>query len=120
MKKHYRNLTAFTILAILLGSTVATWSDGGEGQEPTSQSDSWDTYRIIVERNMFSRQRSPRVDRSRGRQAPAPPAPNPESYVILKGIVQEDGTFIAFLEDTQRGQILRVHKGDKVVRGVIT
>ncbi len=50
----------------------------------------------------------------------APPAPNPESYVVLKGIVQEDGAFIAFLEDTQSGQILRVHKGDKAVRGVIT
>jgi hypothetical protein len=50
----------------------------------------------------------------------APPAPNPESYVILKGIVQEDGVFVAFLEDTQSGQIIRVRKGDKVVRGVIT
>lgn len=94
----------------------------GESQELTNPSDSWNKYKIVVERNMFSRQRGPRVDRSRRqRQVPvAPPAPNPESYVVLKGIVQEDGAFIAFLEDTQSGQILRVHKGDKVVRGVIT
>ena len=113
----------FTIPAVLLGLTVAAWSGTGEDPEPTGPSDSWDTYKIVVERNMFSRQRGPRVDRSRRqrRQVPvAPPAPDPESYVVLKGIVQEDGAFIAFLEDTQSGQILRVHKGDKVVRGVTT
>ena len=54
------------------------------------------------------------------RQVPvAPPAPDPESYVVLKGIVQQGGEFIAFLEDTQSGQIFRVRKGDRVVRGKI-
>jgi hypothetical protein len=48
-----------------------------------------------------------------------PPAPNPESYYVLKGIVQEDDVFIAFLEDTRGGQILRVSKGDSVARGII-
>jgi hypothetical protein len=38
---------------------------------------------------------------------------------VLKGIVQEDDAFIAFLEDTRGGQILRVRKGDSVARGVI-
>jgi len=120
MKKHYNRVALFMFFVALPGFIAVTWSDAGEGQEPTSQSDSWDTYKIIVERNMFSRQRSSRVDRTRRQQAPAPPAPNPESYVILKGIVQEDGVFLAFLEDTQSGQILRVRKGDKVARGVIT
>lgn len=89
------------------------------GQEPANPSYSWDTYRIVVERNMFSRQRGPRVDRSRRQVPVAPPAPDPESYVVLKGIVQEDGAFIAFLEDTQSGQIRRVRQGDSVVRGRI-
>jgi len=184
MNKYGRYLKTFTILAALLGFTLAAWSDAGEGREPASPgevqepnapaeskqlttpvenrqlaaqgesqestgpeegqelpspgegqeptgsqedqkaiktSDSWDTYKIIVERNMFSRQRGPRVDRSRRqRQVPvAPPVPDPESYVVLKGIVQEDGAFIAFLEDTQSGQILRVRQGDGVVRGKI-
>lgn len=157
MKIHCRHMKIFTVLAVLLGLTVAAWSDAGEsrepnapaesqepntpvesqkststeevqeptgpgeGQEPTNPSDSWYTYRIVVERNMFSRQRGPRVDRSRRqRQVPvAPPAPDPESYVILKGVVQENGEFIAFLEDTQSGQILRVLQGDSVVRGRI-
>ena len=49
----------------------------------------------------------------------APPPPNPETYYILKGIVQENGVFIAFLEDTQRGQIFRVREGDSVARGKV-
>lgn len=147
MNKHCRFLKTFVMLAVLLGLAVEAQSDAGEdpepntpgegrqlttqgkgqepigpqeGQRPTNASDSWDTYKIVVERNMFSRQRSPRVDRSRRRQVPvAPPAPDPESYVVLKGIIQEDGAFMAFLEDTQSGQILRVRQGDIVVRGKI-
>ncbi|UCF17121.1 MAG: hypothetical protein JSW59_06600 [Phycisphaerales bacterium] len=92
----------------------------GYSQGPPNPPYSWDTYKIVVERNMFSRQRMPRVDRRRRRQVPvAPPAPEPESYVVLKGIVQQGDTFIAFLEDTQSGQILRVREGDSVVRGRI-
>jgi len=147
MNKHCRFLKTFVLLAVLLGLAVSARSGAGEdpepntpgegrqlttqgkgqgptgpqeGQRPTDASDSWDTYKIVVERNMFSRQRSPRVDRSRRRQVPvAPPAPDPESYVVLKGIVQEGGAFMAFLEDTQSGQILRVRQGDSVVRGKI-
>ena len=137
MNKHCRYLKIFTMLAVLLGLAVAAWSDAGEGQEPSvpagnqqltaprdsqepiNPADSWDTYRIVVERNMFSRQRGPRVDRRRRQVPVAPPAPDPESYVVLKGIVQEDGAFIAFLEDTQSGQILRVRQGESVVRGKI-
>ncbi len=64
MNKHCRYMKIFTIPAVLLGLTVAAWSDAGEDQEPTGPSDSWDTYKIVVERNMFSRQRAPRVERS--------------------------------------------------------
>lgn len=145
-KKNCRYLKIFIITAVLLGLAVAAWSDAGEGLEPnapaesqaptgpadnqelpgpsevsgpSNPSDSWDTYKIVVERNIFSRQRGPRVERSIRQVPVAPPAPDPESYVILKGIVQEDGEFIAFLEDTQTGQILRVRRGDGVVRGKI-
>ena len=91
------------------------------GRDQSYPAHSWDLYKIVVERNMFSRQRGPRIIRQRQqRTVPTlPPAPDPESYVVLKGIVQEDGEFIAFLEDTQSGQILRVRQGDSVVRGKI-
>jgi len=91
------------------------------GRDQISPADSWNDYRIVVQRNMFSRQRGPRITRQRTQRTipVAPPVPDPESYVVLKGIVQEDGEFIAFLEDSQSGQILRVRQGDSVVRGKI-
>jgi hypothetical protein len=45
--------------------------------------------------------------------------PNPESYFLLRGITQEDGTFIAFVEDTRSGEVLRLREGDSVARGTI-
>jgi hypothetical protein len=88
--------------------------------EPALRPAGWAVYKVIVERNMFSRQRGARTRRSDDREMRAPPpAPNPESYYLLKGIVQEGDAFIAFLEDTRGGQILRVRKGDSVARGVI-
>jgi len=79
----------------------------------------WEAYKVIVERNMFSRQRGTRTERSDRRETRTPPAPNPESYFVLKGIVQENDVFICFLEDTQRGEILRIRKGDSVARGIV-
>ncbi len=118
MKKNCRRLAELAFLALIVG-LIAGRGGAGEGRGPANEEDSWAAYRVIVERNMFSRQRGPRVDRS-GRQRMNAPAPTPESYYVLKGIVQEDGVFIGFLEDNQRGRILRVRKGDKVARGIIT
>ncbi len=118
MKKNCRRLAGLAFLALIVG-LIAGRGGAGEGRGPANEEDSWAAYRIIVERNMFSRQRGPRVDPSR-RQRMNAPVPTPESYYVLKGVVQEDGVFIAFLEDNQRGRILRVRKGDKVARGVIT
>ena len=118
MKKNCRRLAELAFLALIVG-LIAGRGGAGEGRGPANEEDSWAAYRVIVERNMFSRQRGPRVDQS-GRQRMNAPAPTPESYYVLKGIVQEDGVFIGFLEDNQRGRILRVRKGDKVARGIIT
>lgn len=118
MKKNCKKLAEFVLLTLIVG-LIAGRGGADEGRGSANEEDSWAAYRIIVERNMFSRQRGPRVDRGRQQRISAP-APNPESYYVLKGVVQEDGEFIAFLEDNQRGQVLRVRKGDKVARGVIT
>jgi hypothetical protein len=45
--------------------------------------------------------------------------PNPESHFVLKGIVQENNEFIAFIEDTQAGTVLRLRQDDRVARGAI-
>ncbi len=122
MKKDCNRRAPCTLMAVVLGLAAAVWPAPGPGQDSTEQQNSWTAYKVIVERNMFSRQRSAGAERSNrgdGDVRTPPPAPDPESYYLLKGIVQENGAFIGFLEDTRSGEILRVHEGDKAARGVI-
>jgi len=118
MKKDYDKLRLFALLVVVSVLAIAMWPAGGLGEE-LAQQDSWEAFKVIVERNMFSRQRGRRVEQVQGEQMRTPAVMNPESYYVLKGIAQEDGEFVAFLEDTQRGQILRVRKGDSVARGIV-
>ena len=76
-------------------------------------------YDVILGRNIFSRQRRPARQEAEMREAMKTVAPNPESYFTLKGIVQENDAFIAFIEDSQGGGVLRLHQGDRVARGTI-
>ncbi|MFH1716306.1 MAG: hypothetical protein ABIF19_03065 [Planctomycetota bacterium] len=119
MKKDYNRLRIFALLAVVPALIIAVWPAGGLGKALGEQQDSWTAFKVIVERNMFSRQRGSRVEQSRTEQVRTPPVLSPESYYVLKGIAQENGEFVAFLEDTQRGRILRVRKGDSVARGVV-
>jgi hypothetical protein len=75
-------------------------------------------YDVILQRNIFSRQRSPFRPRD-DRESQAAVAPNPETHFLLKGVVQENSQFIAFVEDTQGGGVLRLRQGDRVARGAI-
>ena len=122
MKKHNNKMAVCILPAVALIFIITIWPQSGLSQEAEAlKKDAWENYQIILQRNIFSRQRGPLIDRSRSRrrQMDSPPPPNPESYHVLKGIVQENGVFIAFIEDTQRGQIIRVREGDSVARGKV-
>ncbi len=45
--------------------------------------------------------------------------PDPESYYRLRGIAQENGTFIAFIEDARSNETLKVRQGEAVARGTV-
>ncbi len=84
----------------------------------SERGEQWAKYNLILDRNMFSRTR----------EKPLPPGemverpkvvPNPESYFLLKGVVQEDNQFIAFVEDKRTGSVLRLREGDTVARGLV-
>jgi len=90
----------------------STESPGGEG------AGAWARYSIILQRNIFSRQRTPFRPKERNSEPPVV-VPNPETHFLLKGVVQEDNEFIAFVEDTQGGEVLRLRQGDRVARGAI-
>ena len=103
-------------LIVALGPAVALSQEAQDSQQSQGP---WAAYEVILNRNMFSRQRGDRpVQRADGPRREVV-MPNPESYFRLKGIVQEDGTFIAFLEDTRGNSVLNFRQGDAVARGSI-
>jgi hypothetical protein len=83
---------------------------------PVEKDEQWDKYKIILARNMFSRDRVPVQEQRKSRPGPTV---NPESYFLLRAVVQEDNRFLAFVEDKQSGSVLRLREGDHVARGQI-
>jgi hypothetical protein len=96
-------------------SGAATESVAGAGAAQSQ--DRWATYNIILQRNIFSRQRIP--PRPAGEAEAQAVAPDPETYFVLRGVVQQNNEFIAFIEDTQSGRVLQLRRNDSVARGVI-
>jgi hypothetical protein len=94
-------------------STVPTAS---AAQAPVSlvPTQSWDRYEVLVERNIFSRQRGRRETiRTRVYTPPTPP----ERYMLLTGVAKEGDVCTAFLEDTRTNAVSKVHVGDTVLAG---
>lgn len=81
----------------------------------TDKADSWDRFRVLVERNMFLRDRRlprpPQVGRA------APPADSPERQVVLTGTALCGTEFVAFFEDIRTGKTLRARAGGAVGTG---
>lgn len=119
--------TICSFLTIALGSVIILCPQLGLGRQTsapdpnavdkTEPRDTWAKYQIILQRNIFSRQRGP-IRQRRERSRPVV-IRNPESYLVLKGLVQEGDTFIAFVENTQNNTVLRLHEGDSVARGTV-
>jgi hypothetical protein len=106
------------ILSCVFGVLSLSAPTPGLGREADDPDDRWAPYRIVLQRNIFSRQRGP-VRRTEERVERPVVIPNPESYFRLRGITQEDGAFVAFLEDMRTNTVLRVRAGDSVARGVV-
>jgi hypothetical protein len=115
-----RSVRAWPLMAlgliVALGPAVALSQEARDSQPSQGP---WAAYEVILNRNMFSRQRGDRQARRADGPRREVVMPNPESYFRLKGIVQEDGMFIAFLEDTRGNSVLRLRQGDAVARGTI-
>ena len=111
----------FAICDLRFWILILTLSLPGLAQDTTAaeSQDVWAQYQIILQRNMFSRQRGPIRQTQPGERPSAVVTPNPESYFLLKGIVQEGDKFIAFLEDNRSNGVLRLREGDSVARGVV-
>jgi hypothetical protein len=133
MKNNCSEQTSVLSLAIVAaGLILVLWPSTGQAQRSSrrqvpeaadpnaaAQPNSWASFDIILKRNIFSRQRTAPRPVSETVEASPRVLPNPESYYLLKGVVQQDDDFIAFIEDTQGGTVLRLRRGDPVARGTI-
>jgi len=87
------------------------------GPPPTT----WDSYRVLSERNIFMRYRS-RPSGGRPSSAPSVRAPvaTAEDYLVLTGIIQQGENCVAFIEDTRTGKTAQLQAGDPLGRGRLT
>jgi hypothetical protein len=111
----------YLVLLILLLCTF--YSSGATETSKQKTDEFWSQYKIIVERNIFSRNRGRNTpvrgtpdDQGRIQQK----APQLESYFVLKGIAKENDKFAAFLEDTRDGHVIQVIANESIARGKIT
>ncbi|GEM_PF-1560805 len=110
-------LVLVSLVALLLAAGLSA-PLCAEADEPPA----WEAYQVIVERNIFLR------DRSRQVELDVPPMElppleaafvPPEARLVLTGITRREGRDIAFVEDTERGTTVRLAAGDWIAGGRI-
>lgn len=86
---------------------------------PAGKAPSWDDYRLLVDRNIFRRDR--RAARAYTPRSPAsmPVAYDSDASIVLTGIARHDGQFVAFLEDAGAGTLRRAGVGQAAGKGRI-
>ena len=106
-------LCTYAAVVLFLVSSAA----GAETEESRPQA-SWDDYEIVVDRNIFRRDRRPA---SRGpSRVVLPEAPPPAGrFIVLRGIAQQGDQHVAFFEQTRTGEVTRVRAGDTIADGQV-
>lgn len=92
----------------------------GSSAAPASASEPDERYQVLVDQNIFMRQRGRRTS-SPATTSPTsrPAARTPEQSLVLTGVVFEDGEFRAYFEDLGKSSVVRVSNGDAIARGTV-
>ena len=101
---------------VLLAACFLGLAHAADSGTPLPDAVCWERYHVIVQRNIFAKDRR----RGRGNHRPAeqaaeemgPPAPKAETESVLIGILQKDGLLVAFLENTRTGTVQTLRTGD--------
>lgn len=80
---------------------------------------SWETYRVLAEKNMFLKDRTRPPARGRTRTASPRDTRSDEECTTLMGIVWQGQQWVAFLEDVRTGKVQRAAAGDAVCHGTL-
>jgi len=104
-------IVGFSILLFYSGAFAS-------GEEPEKAPRSWDDYKIITQRNIFSRYRTKAVPMSQV-QEQVLVVPE-QSYYTLRGITKQSDGYISFIEDSRTVSVTRFRKGDSIADGRVT
>lgn len=90
------------------------------GDENSRTGVSWEDFRVISERNIFSRNRikieRPQLNESRNIQRVER---REEGYLILRGITKQADRFVAFIEDSRTMKVKKALKGEMIGKSTI-
>jgi len=113
-------MTRYTIigLALLTGIVcLPVWAqDANDVNTPVSTFKA--KYQLILDRNIFSKDRTVYVEPPADSRNDPPPPPIEASYVLV-GISSENDTTVAFIENTSKGEVDRYGVKSKVAKGTI-
>ena len=115
MSRRAGRMTMKLLVAAMAASTMAADTPPPAG---AAADRSWDDYRILLDRNIFRRDRRARRSRT-STQPRATYTYDSDSTLVLTGIARRDGEFVAFFEDTRAKTVARVRVGDAVGKGKV-
>jgi len=94
---------------------VAPTAAAPKSPQPTT----WESYRVLSERNIFLRNRSrPSSGRhGSGSEPPRPPVNTGDTSIVLTGIIRQGDDCVAFFEDTRTGKTTQFLAGAALGRG---
>ena len=104
----------YGLLALLVAASAG---GAAPASQPTSQP-AWARYEVVVERNMFSRDRGAAAPRRTETTVRARPVPG--RNIVLTGIALQGEEHVAFLEDTLTGTTAETRIGEAVLGGRLT
>ena len=93
-------------------------SERNDGQGQRAADGFTERYGMLVESNMFLRDR--RTASPEPSTQPSAPPPSPEQTMMLTGIVFEDGGFRAYFENLRESRVVRVSPGDAIATGHVS
>ena len=110
---------------VVFGAAFAFAASLSNSSPTTKRSSNYrDEFGVIVEKNIFMRDRSRTLynpsSRPLSTQSTQHFTKSLEEQLVLTGIVFEDGEYHAYVEDTSADKILRLTCGDDVAHGKIT
>ena len=109
--------TRLLVIAAAVWLPAAVWPVPAAAQENRA----WDNYRVLVDRNIFLRDRRPPRPTRTIRSQPRMPEPSDtDRGIVLTGVARHDGEFIAFFEDTGTRATGRAAVGQAIGKGKVT